>query len=361
MMANNSTKMTQYGFNEGFSLADGAFSQRALALPQPEANDLLVKIQAFSINPVDTKLRQSLTGPQFHVLGYDAIGTVSAIGKNVTDFNLGDKVYYAGTMKRDGSYATYQLVDHRLVSRAPQKLTAAESAAVPLTGITAWELLFEQMGFGKSLNDPQIQAKIEQGANTATDLSFPDNQGKQLLIINGAGGVGTMLSQLAHWAGFKVAATASPKHFDWLRQNQVDLCLDYHQDLAEQIKAAHWGKFDGIAVLITPDDYFDLIAEQIVPFGQVGCIVETDTPLPIGKLKNLNVSWDWEFMFAKSNFNYQVATQGQILKQLAHLLDQGKIHSTLTKTISGLNPTNLAAAHQLIESGHTEGKVVLTV
>lgn len=360
-MKNNDNEMIQYGFKQGFNLNSGTFSPRTVPLPQPKATDLLVKIKALSINPVDTKRRQSLTDDQFHVLGYDAAGTVIAIGDKVTGFQVGDEVYYAGTVKRNGSYATDQLVDYRLVSQTPKKLTAAESAAVPLTSLTAWELLFEQMGFGHSLADSQSQASISQGAATPAALNFPNNNGKTLLIINGAGGVGTMLSQLAHWAGFKVAATASPKHFAWLRQNNVDLCLDYHQDIAAQVKTAGWGKFDGIAVLINPDAYFDLIVDQIAPFGQVGCIVETQTPLTIGQLKNLNVCWDWEFMFAKSNFNHQIATQGQILKQLAYLLNQNQIHSTLTKTISGLSTENLLQAHQLIEAGHTEGKIVITI
>ena len=359
-MTQSQTNLIQYGFNQGFNLGSGTFHIKTSDLPTPGPQDLLIKIMAISVNPVDTKQRQSLSDNRFHVLGYDAVGTVVAMGNQVTGFQINDQVYYAGTINRDGSYATHQLIDYRLVSLAPKKLTPAESAAIPLTGLTAWELLFEQIGFGQPLDNPAVQEKIAHGAVTPEELGFRSNRDKELLIINGAGGVGTMLSQIAHWAGFRVAATASPKHFDWLRQNKVDLCLDYHQDIAAQVKQAGWGKFDGIAVLINPDQYFDLITTQIAPFGQVGCIVETQTPLPIGKLKNLNVCWSWEFMFAKSNFNHELATQGQILKQLANLLDQQKIHSTLTKTIPGLNVANSLTAHQLIETGHTEGKIVIT-
>lgn len=326
--------------------AIGATADHQLAdvtLPKPSAssNQVLVQVDAVSVNPVDTKLKgtvNAVSAPK--ILGYDAVGKVVETGKEVTKFKVGDRIFYAGSTQMAGANAEYQLVDERLASLAPRSLTAAEIAAMPLTALTAYELLFEKMQFVGKANQ---------------------NQKRTLLIINGAGGVGSIMSQLAHWAGITVLATSSPKNFDWLKHNHVDHPLDYHGDLLKEIQALGYTQVDGIAILYSPEDYFDLAAELVKPFGHIGSIVGSPVALPVYKIKNKAASFDWEYMFAKSDADYDVNSQGKILQLVARLLDQGVLTSTLTKVLTdGINAKSLTQAHELVAQGKIHGKLVLT-
>jgi NADPH2:quinone reductase len=314
-----------------------------LQLPKPvaSANRVLVQVESVSVNPVDTKLKEMVndtTAPK--ILGYDAVGRVVETGDEVTKFKVGDRVFYAGSTQVAGSNAEYQLVDERLASLAPRSLSVAEAAAMPLTALTAYELLFEKMPFVGKANQ---------------------NQKRTLLIINGAGGVGSIMSQLAHWAGITVLATSSPQNFDWLKQNDVDYPLDYHGDLLQEIHHLGYESLDGIAILYNPEDYFDLAAELVKPFGHIGSIVGSPVDLPLYKIKNKAASFDWEYMFAKSDADYNVNSQGKILQLVARLLDQGVLTSTLTQVKSdGINAKSLTEAHRLVEQGDVHGKLVLT-
>ena len=334
------TETTVYSFTDGFQLGNGQFNAERRELPTPRSYDLLVQVAATAVNPVDTKLRQSLLGPHAHVLGYDGAGVILAKGDQVVDFQVGDQIYYSGTTRRPGSYATAQLIDSRLVAAKPTNLTMTAAAAMPLTTLTAWELLFERMGF------PAVKNA---------------NAGRRLLIINGAGGVGSIMSQLAHWSGFSVAATASPKHFPWLQQHQVDLPLDYHQDLQAQLADAGWAQVDAVAILTEPTAYFALAAAVIAPLGHVGSIVESANDLPLGLLKAKSASWHWEYMFTKTDYQMELATQGQILARAAHLFTTGELRSNVATVLAGLSNDNLLTAHRLLETGHTQGKIVLQV
>lgn len=301
-------------------------------------NDICVAIDAVSVNPIDTKQRQ--TQPQTRVpriLGFDAAGTVVAIGANVTNFQLGDAVFYAGTTKRPGSNQDFQIVDARLVAHQPKTLFAVQSAAIPLTALTAWELLFEKFGFVP-----------EQNANT----------GQKLLIINGAGGVGSMMLQLAHWSGLTTYATASPKKADWLRQNGADQAIDYHADISQQLPDQTENHVNAVAILYNPTPYFESAAALVAPFGHVGSTVEV-RDLPVGLLKAKAASMDWAYMFAKSDFGYNMASQGQILQRVADLLDAGLLKTTLQMTLEGFSVANFTKAHELVEAGHMTGKIVL--
>lgn len=319
--------------------ADDAFVRVELPLPEPRATDVVVKVAASSVNPVDTKFRQSAKPSTIaRILGFDAVGTITAVGSAVRDFHVGDRVLYAGSSQRSGSNQLYQAVDYRVIAHAPQNLGDAELAAIPLVGLTAWELLFEKMGF----------------------VAQPDaNKGKTLLVINGAGGVGSVMTQLAQWSGLKVIATASPKNFPWLRARGVDCRIDYHEDIARELHEHGFEQIDGIAILYAPEPYLALAGQLVAPFGHIGSIVQPTQPLDVGALKNKAASLDFEYMFAKTDNQHDLASQGEILTQLVALYADETLMSNVTKAYSGLTVDSLRAATALVESGHAQGNVVI--
>lgn len=313
-------------------------------LPKPVAgsHDLLVRVEAVSVNPVDTKLRAPK--PQVEakpkVLGYDAAGTVEAVGDSVTGFKPGDRVYYAGDVTRPGSNAEYQLVDARLVGHAPQSLDLADAAALPLTAITAWELLFQRMPFDS-----------EHGG-----------EGKSLLIIGGAGGVGSIAIQLARRAGFTVIATASrPETIAWCCTMGAQHVINHREPLAPQLAALGFTQINAAINLADTSRYWEPLGELLAPQGHVGLIVEPSGALKIGdpyKAKCIGIHW--EMMFARPRFKTaDQAEQGRILGRVAVLIDAGELRGTRTETLSPINATNLREAHRRLESGTTIGKLAL--
>jgi NADPH2:quinone reductase len=330
------------GFYEGLPIDnERSFIDAWQPLPEPNAHELLVKVTAVSVNPVDTKLRQATQKQkELRVLGFDGVGEVIAVGSKVSKFKRGDRVFYAGTTMKPGSNQEMQVVDERIVALAPTNLTDAQAAALPLTAITAYELLFEKFGLV-----PEENA----------------NAGKSILVINGAGGVGSILSQLAHWAGLKIFATSSPKNFDWLRENGVAHPIDYHQEIKPQIEKENIQLLDYIAVLYDIHSYLPSLSELIKPFGHIGTIVATEQPLAMNLLKNKSVSFDWEYMFAKTDYDQRIETQGESLQKITELVEQGKLTSTLhTHYADGINAKNLKAATAQVESGHERGKTVIS-
>lgn len=314
----------------------------ALPKPVPGTHDLLVRVEAVSVNPVDTKIRSPK--PQVEaepkVLGYDAAGMVEALGDSVTGFKPGDRVFYAGDVTRPGSNAEYQLVDARLVGHAPQSLDLADAAALPLTTITAWELLFQRMPFDS-----------EHGG-----------AGKSLLIVAGAGGVGSIAIQLARRAGFTVIATASrPETIAWCRTMGAQHVIDHRQPLAPQLTALGFDQVDAALNLADTSRYWDTLGEILAPLGHVGLIVEPNSALKIGdpyKAKSIGIHW--EMMFARPRFKTaDQAEQGRILERIAGLIDAGELRGTRTETLTPINATNLREAHRRLESGTSIGKLVL--
>lgn len=313
-----------------------------LPTPAPGARDLLVRVEAVSVNPVDTKIRspKSQVEPQPRVLGYDAAGVVEAVGEAVTRFKPGDRVYYAGDVSRPGTNSEFHLVDERLVGASPSTLSDAEAAALPLTAITAWELLFQRMPYDS-----------ENGG-----------RGKSLLIIGGAGGVGSIAIQLARRAGFTVIATASrPETIEWSRTLGAHHVVDHSQPLAPQLKALGFEHVDAVANLSSTDRYWEQVGELLAPQGHVGLIVEPSGELKIGdpyKAKCIGIHW--EMMFSRPRF--QTADQdeqGKILDRIAALIDSGELKGTHTATIGTINAANLRETHRRLESGTTIGKLVL--
>lgn len=313
-----------------------------LPTPLASGHDLRVRVEAISVNPVDTKVRspkpQVETQPR--VLGYDAAGVVEAVGDEVTRFKVGDRVYYAGDITRPGSNSELHLVDERIVGAAPRSLDAAQAAALPLTAITAWELLFQRMPFD---------------ADTG-------GQGKTLLVIAGAGGVGSIAIQLGKRAGFKVIATASrPQTVAWCEQMGADHVIDHRQPLAPQLKALGFEQIDVALNLADTDRYWDALGELLAPQGHVGLIVEPSGALKIGdpyKAKCIGIHW--EMMFARPRFQTaDMIEQGRILDRVAQLIDAGELKGTHSETLGAINAANLRETHRRLESGATIGKLVL--
>ncbi|WP_421570686.1 zinc-binding alcohol dehydrogenase family protein [Stenotrophomonas sp. PD6] len=310
----------------------------------PQAADLLVRIQAVSVNPVDTKQRVSQKGENVpaRVLGYDASGIVEAVGPDVIAFAPGDEVYYAGDVTRPGSNAQWQWVDERLVGRKPTTLDFAEAAALPLTALTAWELLFQRM-----------------------PLHFDGRRhvGQTLLVIGGAGGVGSIATQLARHAGFTVIATASrDASAEWCRRMGADHVIDHHQPLPAQLLALGVGQVDVVLNLADTDRYWDVIGELLAPQGHVGLIVEPRGALRIGdpyKAKCIGIHW--EFMFARARFRTpDMIEQHRILSRVASLVDAGELRSTAHTSLGTITAANLREAHRLLEGGGVIGKLVLS-
>lgn len=312
----------------------------ALDLPTPELrpHDLLVRVQALSVNPVDTKVRrlQPTDGPR--VLGWDAAGVVQAVGSAVTRFQVGDAVYYAGAIDRPGAYAELQAVDERLVGHRPATLDAAQAAALPLTAITAWELLFDRL-------------RVPEGGG----------QGQHLLVIGAGGGVGSILVQLARQlTGMTVIGTAGrPDTVDWLTSLGAHHVIDHRQPLAPQLAALGLPEVDAVISLTHTDLYFQQAIEVLKPQGQFALIDDPQT-LDALPLKRKSISLHWELMFTRSLFQTpDMAKQHELLERVSALVDQGRLRTTLGQHLGPVSVPALKQAHALLESGQARGKLVL--
>ncbi|WP_165725889.1 zinc-binding alcohol dehydrogenase family protein [Pseudoalteromonas sp. SA25] len=316
-------------------------------LPQPIATgrDLLIKVKAIAVNPADYKVRLYMppTNGEVKVIGWDAVGEVVATGEAVTGFKPGDAVYYAGDITRPGSNAEFQLVDERIVGFKPQSLNDAEAAALPLTAITAYELLFEHLNIVKQAAD----------AKTKSD--------EVILVTGAAGGVGSIFIQLAKAiTGATVIATASRKSSQaWVKKLGADYVIDHTKPLPAQIDALNIGSVTHVASLHSTDTYFEAYTEVLAPFGKIAMIDDPES-LDVSKLKMKSLSLHWEFMFARSMFNAKdLIEQSKLLNHVADLIDQGYIQTTIGKNLGTINAANLRIAHEELEAGKSIGKIVL--
>ncbi|MFZ9951955.1 MAG: zinc-binding alcohol dehydrogenase family protein [Vulcanococcus sp.] len=312
--------------------------------PSPLPGDLLVRVEAIAVNPVDAKVRRrdAPADGAWKVLGWDAAGTVEAIGSAVTGFALGDRVWYAGALNRPGCNSELQLVDARLVARRPATLPAPAAAALPLTAITAWELLFDRLRLGQG----------------------PDaHKGEVLLVVGGSGGVGSILLQLAlQLTGQTVVATASrPESRAWLQELGVQHVIDHHQPFAPQLQALGIEAVQRVVSLTHTDQHFNQLVEVLAPQGALALIDDPDpAAINVLALKRKSLSLHWELMFTRSLFQTaDMAAQGQLLARVAELVEAGQLRSTLQQVLGPINAANLRLAHQRIESHSTIGKLVL--
>lgn len=321
------------------------FEEVELTKPQAKGKDLLVRVKAVAVNPIDYKVRSSIKEPLAtpKVLGWDATGIVTEVGTETTLFQVGDEVMYAGSITRSGSNSEYQLVDERIVGRKPRNLSFVEAAALPLTTITAWEALFERLG---------INSK-----------KTTENQKSTILIINGAGGVGSIAIQLAKQvAGLQVIATASRKEtIAWCQQMGADYVINHHQSFNAQLVNLDFDSVDYILCLNSTDLHWENMAEVIKPQGKICSIVGNKSPLDLDIFKSKSVTFAWEFMFTKSQYQTpDMRSQHELLNKVSQLVEQGIIKTTLQTNLGVLNPHNLAIAHQKLASGTTIGKLALS-
>jgi zinc-binding alcohol dehydrogenase family protein len=319
----------------------------ALDAPTPVGRELLIAVAAVSVNPVDTKVRapKDKIESAYRVLGWDAVGTVVATGPDASLFKTGDQVFYAGSIAKPGSNSELQTVDERIVGRKPESLSNAQAAALPLTAITAWEGLFDR------LQIPQNK-----------DKKITNEKNKTLLIIGGAGGVGSIAIQLAkQLADVTVIATASrSESIEWCKSLGADLVIDHRDSMVEQLRAHNIQHVDYIFCLNNTDQHWQAMAELIKPQGHICSIVELSGAVDLNALKNKSVSFTWELMFTRSLFETEdMIEQHHLLNRIAELVDAGAIKTTLNKTLSPINAENLRSAHAQLESGSTVGKVVL--
>jgi zinc-binding alcohol dehydrogenase family protein len=310
--------------------------------PDPGGRDLRVAIKAVSVNPVDTKVRmraEPKAGEPPKVLGYDAAGVVDAVGPQVKLFKPGDEVFYAGSIARPGTNAEFHLVDERIVGVKPKSLSFAQAAAVPLTGITAWELLFDRLGVTRG---------------QAADK-------RALLIVGGAGGVGSMLIQLARrLTGLTVIATASRGATrDWCVKLGAHHVIDHSKPLAGELKAIGHDTVALIASLTATEQHYQAVPDIVAPQGKFALIDDPKT-LDAVPLKRKAVSLHWEAMFVRPTFaTPDMIAQHELLDEISRLVDAGEIVTTMTKELAPINAANLRAAHGSVESGRMIGKIVL--
>lgn len=311
-------------------------------LPKPEATgrDLLVAVKAVSINPVDTKVRspKDTVEETPRVLGWDASGVVEAVGPDVTFFKPGDEVYYAGDITRSGSNAEFQLVDERIVGLKPKTLGFVEAAALPLTTITAYESFFDRLGIDRN------------GAN----------KGQSILIIGAGGGVGSIGIQLAKAAGLEIIATASrPETSGWVKELGADHVVNHRKPMAEQVRALGFEHVDYIAIF-NDMRHWETAVELIRPQGGIVTIDDTNQPMPMQQMKTKAASLHWELMFTRAMFKTpDMVEQHKLLNYVANEIDAGRIRTTLNEIFTPINASNIRAAHALVETGTTKGKIVV--
>ena len=320
---------------------DEALIDIDLPAPQAQGRDLLVAVKAISVNPVDVKIRANVPPADgaTKVIGWDAAGVVQAVGPDVTMFNPGDEVWYAGDLTRPGTNSELHLVDERIVGHKPRTLDFAQAAALPLTAITAWELLFER-----------LQVSRDKGVT-----------GKSLLVIGAAGGVGSILVQLARQlTGLTVIGTASREDTaEWVKELGAHYVIDHSKPLNEEIARLGLPPVTYVAALNQTDHHWPAIAELVAPQGKVA-LIDDPAAIDVRVLKRKSVSLHWEFMFTRSMFETDdMAQQHQLLDDVAQLVDTGVIKTTLGERYGAINASNLKRAHALIESNRAKGKIVL--
>ncbi|MFS1947528.1 zinc-binding alcohol dehydrogenase family protein [Vibrio lentus] len=335
------SKMKAIGFTQSLAITEqDSLFEFETSLPELKNNDLLVKVNATSINPADAKIRirnaKDKTLEQPKVLGYDAVGEVVGKGADVEGFEVGDRVYYAGDVTRMGANAEYQAVDYRITAKAPKSLSDEAAAVMPLATLTAWEALFDR-------------------------LRVRPEEKKSILIIGGAGGVGSITIQLAkQLTNLNVIATASrPETEQWVRDMGADYVVN-HRNLIESVREQGIQHVDYIFNVADTKGHWDAMVELIAPQGMISSIVEFDGGIDLSALQGKSAGFIWELMFTRSLFNTDdIQKQQDILFQAANLIDAGRIKSTLTTTLNGFSVETLKDAHQRIESSASIGKTAI--
>ncbi|MCD7100530.1 zinc-binding alcohol dehydrogenase family protein [Pseudoclavibacter sp. 13-3] len=328
---------TAIGYEKNLPVTDPeALTEREVGVPEPGPHDLLIAVDAVSVNPVDVKLRAGAPAEVFRVLGFDAVGTVRAVGAETTLFSTGDHVFYAGSIDRPGSNQRLQVVDERIVGHAPKRLSPEDAAALPLTALTAWETLFDHFGL------------TAQSAGS-------------LLIVGATGGVGSIMVQLAEalLPDVQVIATASDdERAEWVRELGAEHIVNHHQNLIDQVTAI---APEGVHWLFTAHSQgqMETYAKLVRSFGHI--VAVDDGPREVSPLKSRSIAWHWEFMFTRAMRRApDMIRQHRILERVADLVDRGLIKSTAAVRLSPISASTLREAHEIVEAGHVMGKVVVS-
>lgn len=335
--------MKAIGADKGFQLDEGnLFYEFDRAKPTPQKQELLVKVNAISVNPVDTKIRQSPIEDGPRVLGFDAVGVVEAVGEKVSSFKVGDKVYYSGSPNYQGSNEEYQLVDERVVALKPTNLSDVEAASIPLTALTASETLFDVFGIS---HQPK------------------ENEGKSILIINGAGGVGSIATQIAKHHGLKVITTASrPETVEWSQNMGADIVLNHRNDLSDEFAQHNIKDVDYIFCTFDTDLYFEKMIELVKTRGKIATIVAFNEKQDLNLLKSKSVTFTHEYMYSRPLHDTDdLNIHHQYLTDITEKLEAGQYKPTVNKVIDGLSADSLYEAHKTLESHSMIGKLVITL
>ncbi|SDE46737.1 zinc-binding alcohol dehydrogenase family protein [Kordiimonas lacus] len=329
--------MRVFGFDRGLPVTDPqCFLEQEQPVPEPGDHDLLVKVKAVSVNPVDVKVRGGKADDGvFSVIGWDCSGVVEKVGASVTDFQVGDKVWYAGDIRRPGCNAEFHVVDARIVSLKPEAMDFAEAAAMPLTSLTAWEALYDRLRVSERTDD---------------------NKGKKFLIINGAGGVGSIAIQLAKRLGLEVSATASrPESQAWCKALGATSVVSY-----SDVGSLPPDQFDYILCCHDTDAYFDIAANLVKPQGAVCFLASAKVKHDIQLFMHKSAAIAWEFMFTRSTYQTaDMARQKEILSEIACLVDDGEMQGTMARKLEGFSAEAFTKAHEVLESGSMIGKLVI--
>ncbi len=318
-----------------------ALADVEIPTPIPGPRDCLIELRAIAINPVDIKIRQSVQpeAGEHRVLGWDAAGVVVDVGEEVRDFIVGDEVWYAGQVNRPGCQAEFQAVDERILAKKPESLNFAEAAALPLTSLTAWEILFDRL-----------------------ELQEQPHAEKRLLVTGAAGGVGSILLQLARrlTSATLIATASREKSRDWVREMGAQWVLDHRNPLSQELAAAGLKDITHAASLTHTDTHFPELVKMLRPEGRLALIDSPPQPLDVVSMKQKSLSLHWEFMFTRAVFETDRMTrQGQILSRVAELVDRGDVRTTMTRHLGAITAANVREAFDIIQSGQSIGKIVL--
>lgn len=333
--------MKAVGYQHSLPVTDDAvLIDFELPEPVPGPRDLLVRVRAIAVNPVDTKIRMRVQpeSGQANVLGWDCAGEVEAVGSEVTQYQPGDAVWYAGALDRPGCNSELHVVDERIVSRKPESLDFAHAAAMPLTSITAWELLFDRLQVPRDTNSDAA-----------------------LLIMGGGGGVGSMLVQLARQltSATVIASASRPETIDWVKNLGAHHVIDHHKLLADELTRVGAPPITHAACLIRSDLHFPHVVDAIAPQGRIG-MIDDPGPIDVSIMKRKSLSLHWEFMYTRSLFHTpDMDAQHTLLAEVARLVDAGTLKTTFAEHYGTITAANLRRAHTVLESGASRGKIVL--
>ena len=331
-----------------------------LTKPTAQGHDIVVEVKAISVNPADYKIREARPAPEgeYAVIGWDAAGVVTAVGDKVSLFSVGDRVYYAGDLTRSGSNAEYQLVDERIVGHMPASLSFAEAAALPLTTITAWEMLFDRLQVPVSEN---VESADDVASGDNADVNSADENNVSVLVIGAAGGVGSILTQLLKVkTSATIIGTASrDESVQWLKDLGADYVINHRNPLFDELQKTGVTAVDYVVSLNNTEDHYEEIIKCLKPQGKLG-IIDDPATLDAIPLKLKSLSLHWEFMFARSMFQTpDMIKQHHLLTEVAKMIDAGEIKTTIAHHLGMITAEHLRDAHQMLENRQAHGKIVL--